>query len=94
MSAMEEWTPSQGDVILGGLDYFFLGEISVFGLLESLSLFWKKCQPGRTDCPFWVNVSNEDWAGKPFCRITATEDWTPFLLETVSHGGVDSLSVG
>ncbi len=31
---------------------------------------------------------------KTLGRITAMEDGTPFLLETVSHGGVDFLSVG
>ncbi len=59
----------------------------------SLSLL-EKMSAREDRLPFWINVSTEDWTGKPFCRITATEDWTPFLLETVSQGGLDSLSVG
>jgi hypothetical protein len=53
------------NVILGGLDYFFLGEISVFGLLESLSLL-EKMSAREDRLPFWINVSTEYWTGKPF----------------------------
>ncbi len=43
--------PSQGDVSLGGLDYFFLGEISVFAEVND-SLFYREMS-ARAD---WITL--------------------------------------